>query len=60
MEPRRAQVAELAVEHVPHSPSDFSLTRISDGKSLPVVTLRSPYEFPVKGRPDSNLMRELR
>ena len=57
MEPRRATA--LAIEHVESSsPAAFKLTR-SDGKSVPPVPIRSPYEFPVEGRPNSNLMREL-
>jgi tetratricopeptide (TPR) repeat protein len=61
MEPRRAPVAALAVEHVESSsPPAFKLTRVSDGKALGAVALPSPYAFPVEGRPASNLMRELR
>src|SRR5947209_20193206 len=51
----------LAVEHVEGStPPAFKLTRLSDGKWLPAVALPSPYDFPVEGRPNSHLMRELR
>jgi tetratricopeptide (TPR) repeat protein len=51
----------LAVEHVERSsPTTFKLTRLEDGKSLPPVAIASPYEFQVEGRPNSNLVRELR
>src|SRR5271165_927750 len=59
MEPNRA--AALAIEHVESScPPAFKLTRLSDDRSLPAVAIGSPYEFPVEGRPNSPLMRELR
>jgi tetratricopeptide (TPR) repeat protein len=51
----------LAVAHVEgSSPASFTLIRSSDGKSMPPVVIPSPYEFPVDGRPNSNLMVELR
>jgi tetratricopeptide (TPR) repeat protein len=51
----------LAIKHVEgSSPAAFKLTRVSDGKSLSPVAIGSPYEFPVEGRPNSPLMRELR
>jgi len=51
----------LAIEHIDgSSPAAFKLTRLEDGKSLSQVAIGSPYEFPVEGRPNSPLMRELR
>jgi hypothetical protein len=55
------QTAAFAIEHVEgSSPPTCKLTRLEDGKSLSPVAIPSPYEFPVKGRPNSPLMRELR
>jgi hypothetical protein len=55
------QSSALAIEHVEgSSPPAFKLTRLEDGKSLPAVSIGSPYEFPVEGRPNSPLVRELR
>ncbi len=53
-----SNAAVLAIEHV--GKSRFALERRSDGKSLKPVSVPSPYEFPVVGQPNSNLMRELR
>src|ERR1017187_8298665 len=51
----------LAIEHIEHSsPPLFALKRLPDGKSVEPVAIPSPYEFPVEGQPDSNLMGELR
>jgi tetratricopeptide (TPR) repeat protein len=51
----------LAIEHIEQSvPAQFKVTRLPDGKSASPVAIASPYEFPVEGRPTSNLMRELR
>jgi tetratricopeptide (TPR) repeat protein len=61
--PQRTSAAQpaLGVEHVDgSSPAAFKLTRLEDGNSLPAVAIPSPYEFPVEGRPNSPLMRELR
>ena len=53
--------AALAVEHVEgSSPPTFILSRLRKLKSAAPVTISSPYEFPVEGQPNSNLMRELR
>ena len=50
----------LTIDHIAGSmPPAFRLTRF-DNKSLESVEIDSPYEFPVEGRPASNLMRELR
>jgi tetratricopeptide (TPR) repeat protein len=55
------QLPALVIEHVEgSSPPAFKLTRPEDGKSLPLVAIGSPYEFPVEGHPNSPLMRELR
>jgi tetratricopeptide (TPR) repeat protein len=55
------QLPALAIEHVEgSSPPAFKLTRLDDGKSLLPVVVASPYDFPVEGRPNSPLMRELR
>ena len=55
------QLPALAIEHVESSsPAAFNLTRLEDSKSLSPVAIGSPYEFPVEGRPNSPLMRELR
>jgi hypothetical protein len=55
------QLPALAIEHAEgSSPPAFTLTRPEDGKSLTPVAIGSPYEFPVEGRPNSPLMRELR
>jgi hypothetical protein len=51
----------LAIEHIEGAtPAEFKLTRLPDGKSAPLVAIRSPYEFPVEGQSNSHLMRELR
>jgi tetratricopeptide (TPR) repeat protein len=53
--------AALAIEHVDKStPAAFTLKRLPDGKSAAAVEIASPYEFPVEGQPNSNLMQELR
>ena len=51
----------LAIEHIENSsPPAFTLKRLPDGKSVQPVPIPSPYEFPVEGQPDANLMEELR
>src|ERR1039457_6031637 len=56
-----ATTATLAIAHAENSsPPTFVLNRLKDGKSAAPVTISSPYEFPVKGQPNSNLMHELR
>src|SRR5438034_10095275 len=53
--------AALAIEHIEKSsPPLFTLTRLPDGKAAAPVTVPSPYQFPVEGQPNSQLMRELR
>lgn len=50
----------LAIRHIPGSePPQFQVVRLSDGKSTHPATLPSPFGFPVEGRPNSDLMREL-
>src|SRR5208282_3261928 len=41
-------------------PPVFTLTRYPSTKSAAPVQIPSPYEFPVEGHPDTNLMREIR
>jgi hypothetical protein len=54
-------VATLAIAHVENSsPPTFALTRLSDGKSAALVEISSPYQFPVEGQPNSNLLEQLR
>src|SRR5947209_1388197 len=51
----------LAITHTEASSAPkFALTRLADGKSLAPVSVASPYSGLVDGRPNSNLMRELR
>ncbi|WP_433971413.1 tetratricopeptide repeat protein [Tunturiibacter lichenicola] len=42
------------------SPPTFTLIRLPDGRSALPVVIPSPYDFPVEGQPNSDLMRELR
>jgi hypothetical protein len=51
----------LAIEHVEGAaPAAFAIKRLPDGKAAAAVEIASPYEFPVEGQPNSNLMGELR
>ena len=51
----------LIIQHIGTNPDKFEVVRAKDNKvSLPAVEIPSPSEFPVEGRPDSNLSRELR
>src|SRR5579863_9675422 len=51
----------LAIMNVEGSkPAAFKVTRLYDGKSVAPVPISSPYDFPVVGQPNSNLMHELR
>jgi hypothetical protein len=53
--------AELAITHIANSlPPAFVLTRHPETKSAGAVPIPSPYEFPLEGQPNSNLMHELR
>ncbi|HEV3039583.1 MAG TPA: tetratricopeptide repeat protein [Candidatus Angelobacter sp.] len=50
----------LIVEHVPNSnPASFRVVRLTDGKNSQAESVSSPVGFPVEGRPNSDLMREL-
>jgi len=50
----------LIIQHIGTNPDKFEVVRAKDNKvSLPAVEIPSPSEFPVEGRPDSNLSREL-
>ena len=50
----------LKIQHVEGSAAQFQITRLPDGKSLGPVSVPSPVGFAVEGRPNSDLMRELR
>jgi hypothetical protein len=51
----------LAILHVEgSSPPAFTLIRLPEGEPAAPVPIGSPYEFPVEGHPNSNLMGELR
>ena len=51
----------LIVRHVTDSdPAQFLVVRTRDGKMTDPAAVPSPYGFPVDGRPNSDLMRELR
>lgn len=50
----------LIVEHVPNSiPASFRVVRLPDGKNSQPEAVSPPVGFPVEGRPNSDLMREL-
>jgi hypothetical protein len=48
----------LIVRHL--GERQFAVSRLSDGKSSPVVELTAPDAIAVEGRPDSNLLHDLR
>ena len=51
----------LAVRHIPGSdPSSFQVVRLRDGKTTEPASPPSPFGYPVEGRSNSNLVRELR
>src|SRR5262249_21010085 len=51
----------LVIQHQPAKPDTFMVSRIApDYKASDPVKLPSPYSFKVEGRPDSDLMQELR
>jgi tetratricopeptide (TPR) repeat protein len=51
----------LLIRHVESGdPPKFQAISSQDGRSTETVAIRSPADFPVEGRPDSDLMRELR
>src|ERR1700675_3473397 len=50
----------LIIRHAAKSePAQFQVLRQSDGKSTDPRTVTSPFGFPVEGRPESDLIREL-
>jgi tetratricopeptide (TPR) repeat protein len=56
-----APAARLVIQHVANSdPAAFQVVRLDDGKTAGPICLPAPFGFPVEGRPDSHLMRELR
>jgi hypothetical protein len=58
--PPRASPSTLIVRHLPGShPAAFQVARLSDGKTAEPASPPSPVGFPVEGRPNSDLMREL-
>jgi tetratricopeptide (TPR) repeat protein len=52
---------QLRIAHLPGSnPIAFQIVRLSDGKTTTPSSPVSPVGFPVEGRPNSDLLRELR
>jgi tetratricopeptide (TPR) repeat protein len=50
----------LAIQHLPGSdPASFRVVRLRDRKCSPPIPVISPVRFPVEGRPNSHLLREL-
>jgi len=50
----------LVIRHIPDSdPASFQVVRLRDGKTAEPVSPPSPHGFPVEGRPNSDLVREL-
>lgn len=59
-EPAPFNSTTLTIRHLPGSdPVSFQVTRLSDGKTALPATVLPPIGFPVEGRPNSDLMREL-
>src|SRR4051794_20068313 len=55
------ELSTLIVRHTPNSsPATFQVVRLRDGKTTEPVPVLAPVGFPVEGRPDSDLLRELR
>ncbi len=54
----------MSTRRIQHCPSDgeeqFQVVRVGDSKTTKPVAVAPPVGFPVAGRPDSDLMRELR
>ena len=49
------------VQHLPDSgDAQFQVVRAGEFKPSKPISLKSPYAYPVEGRPHSNLMAELR
>jgi hypothetical protein len=54
-------VSILRAQHVPEDRVDrFHVARVRDGKTTAPAAIPAPVDCPVQGRPDSNLVRELR
>ena len=54
-------MSTLRVQHVAGDGEPrFQLVRVADAKTTPPVAITPPVSFPVEGRPDSDLVRELR
>ena len=54
-------MATLTIRHVADTdPAQFQVVRLPDGKAADPAEVPSPVDFPVEGRPDSGLLRELR
>jgi len=53
-------MSTLRIQHIPgEGEPRFQVLRVSDTKHTPPAAIRPPVGFPVKGRPDSDLVREL-
>src|SRR5262245_45685793 len=51
----------LVIRHLADGPpARFQVVRLGDAKSTPGIVVPSPVGYPVAGRPDSDLSRELR
>jgi hypothetical protein len=51
----------IQIRHIEEiQPSLFQVVRLSDGKSTKPSPVSSPVDFPVEGRPKSDLLKELR
>jgi tetratricopeptide (TPR) repeat protein len=50
----------LIIRHISSNPDKFELVRQKDGKRTRAVEIPAPSAFPVAGRPNSSLARELR
>ena len=50
----------LVIRHIGSHPDKFEVERLEDGKRAPVVEVPPPHGFPVEGRPNSDLMKDLR
>lgn len=50
---------KITISHLGDLPPRFQLVGVGDGKTLDAVKVPNPFEYPVEGRPHSNLMKEL-
>ncbi len=54
-------MSTLRIQHCPSDGEDrFQVVRVGDSKTTRAVAVAPPVGFPVEGRPDSDLMREMR